>query len=163
MVWAALRLGPIAILLVAFALRFINLGQAQLYEDEAASWALASYPVGALLQHNVGKAYPPLYGLLVHGWILLFGDGEAAMRDPSAICGVVTVIVAWRWTKQALGRTAGLIYGVDLLGGFLGGLLGGVLFLPVLGLKETCWMVAMMKISSLLLFFIFTRIGGVQQ
>jgi spermidine synthase len=60
-------------------------------------------------------------------------------------------------TKGTIGRTAGLIYGVDLLGGFFGGLLGGVLFLPVLGLKETCFLMAIIKMSSFLLFFVFTR------
>jgi spermidine synthase len=39
-----------------------------------------------------------------------------------------------------LGHTAGLLYGADLLGGFLGGLFGGILLLPLLGLKESCFM-----------------------
>ena len=59
--------------------------------------------------------------------------------------------------KGTVGQTAGLIYGADLLGGFFGGLLGGVLFLPVLGLKETCLMMAMIKMSSFLLFLLFVR------
>ena len=50
-----------------------------------------------------------------------------------------------------LGRTAGLLYGADLLGGFFGGLLGGVLLLPILGLRDTCFMVALMKASSFLI------------
>ncbi len=60
--------------------------------------------------------------------------------------------------QGALGQTAGLLYGADLFGGFFGGLLGGVLFLPVLGLKETCLMMAMIKISSGLLFLLFIKI-----
>jgi spermidine synthase len=50
-----------------------------------------------------------------------------------------------------LGRTAGLLYGADLLGGFFGGLLGGVLLLPILGLKETSFTVALIKASSFLI------------
>jgi spermidine synthase len=57
-----------------------------------------------------------------------------------------------------LGTAAGLLYGADLLGGFLGGLFGGVLLLPILGLKESCLMMAMIKISSLALFLIFVRV-----
>jgi len=56
-----------------------------------------------------------------------------------------------------LGRTAGLLYGADLLGGFLGGLGGGILLLPILGLKESCFMMAMIKISSLALLLIFIK------
>ena len=58
----------------------------------------------------------------------------------------------------ALAATAGLLYGADLLGGFLGGLFGGVLLLPILGLKESCFMMAMIKISSLVLLLIFVKI-----
>ena len=58
---------------------------------------------------------------------------------------------------DTLGHTAGLLYGADLLGGFLGGLFGGVLLLPILGLKESCLMMAMIKISSAILFLFFIQ------
>jgi len=64
--------------------------------------------------------------------------------------------------EGALGQTAGWLYGADLFGGFLGGLLGGVLLLPVLGLKNTCFMMAMIKISSGLLFLLFIKIQKVK-
>ncbi len=57
-----------------------------------------------------------------------------------------------------LGHTAGLLYGADLLGGFLGGLGGGILLLPILGLKESCFMMALIKISSLVLLLIFIKV-----
>lgn len=60
--------------------------------------------------------------------------------------------------KGKLGQTAGLLYGADLFGGFFGGLLVGVFLLPLLGLKETCFMMALIKISSGILFFLFMKI-----
>ena len=60
--------------------------------------------------------------------------------------------------EGTLGHTAGLLYGADLLGGFLGGLFGGILLLPILGLKESCFMMAMIKISSLVLLLIFIKV-----
>ena len=60
--------------------------------------------------------------------------------------------------KGMFGETAGLIYGADLFGGFFGGLFGGVLLLPILGLKESCFMMAMIKASSFILFLLFTKI-----
>jgi spermidine synthase len=60
--------------------------------------------------------------------------------------------------ERLFGHTAGLLYGADLSGGFLGGLLGGILLLPILGLKESCFMMAMIKMSSLTLLLIFTKI-----
>jgi spermidine synthase len=59
---------------------------------------------------------------------------------------------------QSVARTAGVLYGADLLGGFFGGLFGGVLLLPILGLKESCFMMGMIKASSLVLFLIFMKI-----
>ena len=60
--------------------------------------------------------------------------------------------------KGMIGKTAGLLYAADLLGGFFGGLSGGILLLPILGLKETCFIIAMLKISSGLLFLLFLKI-----
>jgi spermidine synthase len=59
---------------------------------------------------------------------------------------------------QSVARTAAVLYGADLFGGFFGGLFGGVLLLPVLGLKESCFMIAMIKGSSFILFLLFTKI-----
>jgi len=59
--------------------------------------------------------------------------------------------------KGGVGETAGLLYGADLFGGFFGGLLGGVFFLPILGLKESCFMMTMIKGSSAILFLLFTK------
>jgi spermidine synthase len=60
--------------------------------------------------------------------------------------------------EGTLGQTAGLLYGADLFGGFFGGLFGGVILLPILGLKESCFMMAMIKASSFILFLLFTKI-----
>jgi spermidine synthase len=59
---------------------------------------------------------------------------------------------------ETLGQTAGLLYGADLLGGFFGGLFGGVLLLPILGLKESCFTMAIIKVSSFILFLLSTKI-----
>ena len=59
--------------------------------------------------------------------------------------------------EGSLGHTAGLLYGADLLGGYFGGLIGGVLLLPILGLKESCFILAMIKGSSFLFFLLFTK------
>jgi spermidine synthase len=59
---------------------------------------------------------------------------------------------------QSVARTAGLLYGADLLGAFFGGLFGGVLLLPILGLKESCFLIAMIKASSGILFISFVKL-----
>ena len=56
-------------------------------------------------------------------------------------------------SSPKLGTTAGMLYACDLMGGWVGGLVGGVFLLPVLGLTKTCWTLAALKLSSLVVFF----------
>lgn len=52
-------------------------------------------------------------------------------------------------------RSAGLLYGIDLLGGWAGGLIVAVVLLPVLGLVGTSLVVIMIKASSLVMLLAF--------
>jgi spermidine synthase len=58
--------------------------------------------------------------------------------------------------QNNIGATAGSLYSADLLGGWVAGILGGVVFLPILGLFNTCMVIVFIKLSSLLLL-IFPR------
>ncbi len=60
-------------------------------------------------------------------------------------------------SPDTLGSSAGLLYGADLLGGWLAGMLGGVVFLPILGLFKTCLVIVMLKMSGLIILFISKR------
>jgi spermidine synthase len=58
---------------------------------------------------------------------------------------------------ENLSRTAGLLYGSDLFGGWIGGIMGGVVLLPVLGLLKTCAIVVILKISSFIIIAASTK------
>ena len=47
------------------------------------------------------------------------------------------------------GRVAGSLYGADLVGGCLGALLGAVLFVPVLGIPQTCAAILLVGLAGL--------------
>jgi len=53
-------------------------------------------------------------------------------------------------------HTAGLLYGADLVGGYFGGLIGGVVLLPILGLWNSCLILAAIKASSLILNLLYS-------
>ncbi len=53
--------------------------------------------------------------------------------------------------KGEVGETAGTLYFADLLGAWLGGMFGSIMLLPILGLFNTCLLVALFKFSSFLL------------
>jgi spermidine synthase len=96
-------------------------------------------------------------------YVLLF----ATFLTMSFLCGVLVglqfplaskIYLASRTEEGRFSQTAGLLYGADLLGGFFGGLFGGVLLLPILGLKDACFTVAIIKMSSFLLLIVFMKV-----
>jgi spermidine synthase len=111
--------------------------------------------VFSISSHHLEKeaVYLVLYGVF---FIMSFLSGASiGLQFPLAS----KIYLSLFMREQSVARTAGLLYGADLLGGFFGGLFGGVLLLPILGLKETCFLVGMIKASSLVLFFIFIKIN----
>ena len=56
--------------------------------------------------------------------------------------------------EEELGRMAGLTYGMDLLGSCLGALLAAIFFIPILGIAQTCWLIATVNLAVLALLII---------
>jgi len=56
--------------------------------------------------------------------------------------------------QTGVGRTAGLIYAVDLLGSFLGCLLVGLVFIPLVGIFQTFLIMALVNITAILPFVV---------
>jgi hypothetical protein len=105
-----LRLAPLAaIVLLGIVVRTAYLGEPQLFRDEAASWYLANLPLGALLGQSSHETFPPLYVLLLKGWMAALGDSEAALRSLSVVAGIGTLLVTWRWARDALGNAGALV------------------------------------------------------
>ncbi len=59
--------------LLAFALRLVQLGADSLWYDETVSVYLAGQPAADLIGHTARDIHPPLYYLLLRGWLLLAG------------------------------------------------------------------------------------------
>ena len=57
-------------------------------------------------------------------------------------------------TKGAASRVAGLIYGADLTGACFGALLSSVFLIPILGIPQTCYAVAMLALTGLVLLLL---------
>jgi uncharacterized membrane protein len=110
--WAGLCL----LLAAAAALRFYGLGHEPLWLDEAYSWWSARQPLGALASLvPTCDPEPPLYPLILKGWIALFGDGAAAVRGPTAVAGVLAVALLWgagRAISPAVGLVAAALFAV---------------------------------------------------
>ena len=90
---------PLALTLLAFAIRLYNLTYHSLWFDEAMSvhWARSSVPrILEVSMNLVEDRLPPLYYLSLHYWRVLAGDGEMAVRLPSVLLGTLLIPLVYR-------------------------------------------------------------------
>jgi spermidine synthase len=79
---------------------------------------------------------------LVFPLLALLAGGLGGMAFPLALALIPK--------KGNAGRAAGMLYGADLVGGCLGALAGAVFLIPVLGIPQTCAVLALITLAGLL-------------
>ncbi len=94
------------VLVVAVALRLLQLDHLSLWIDEAFSLSLSQKPLADLLPQR--EYNPPTYYLILHPWIRLAGDSASALRFPSVVFGTLAVLAIYRLGSELFGRRAGL-------------------------------------------------------
>lgn len=93
----------VGVVVVGVVLRLYN--RSNLWLDEALSVNIAQLPVGDLLDALRHDGHPPLYYLLLHYWMEVFGDGDVAVRLLSAVFGIACMPLAWIAGRRLAGRT----------------------------------------------------------
>ncbi len=94
-------LGLFLIVIAAHSLvKFGTLNQLELQGDEAFSVFYSQQSINELLQTLNNEANPPLYYLLLHFWIQLFGIGLVAVKSLNIIISIGTAIVLFKLTKK---------------------------------------------------------------
>ncbi len=63
-----------------------------------------------VVKGTLGDAHPPLFYLSEHGWMRLFGNGEAALRGLVVLVSLAALAVAYLLGQRVLGRRGGLIF-----------------------------------------------------
>ncbi|WP_207867058.1 glycosyltransferase family 39 protein [Pseudomonas sp. 58(2021)] len=104
----------IPILLLAAVVRFYDLTAAAIWGDEGSSLLLARYTLGGIWEHAAFDVHPPLYFMLLHGWVSLFGEGILSIRSLSALAGIATVGLGMCLVDRLATRRAAIIAGVLL-------------------------------------------------
>ncbi|HTT92939.1 MAG TPA: glycosyltransferase family 39 protein [Acidimicrobiales bacterium] len=90
---------------LALGLRWRTMG-ASYWGDEAIAIGIAAHPVGSLPHYLANDGSPPLYYVMLHFWMELFGRSGPATHALSMIAGLVAIPAAW-WSGQKLfGRRA---------------------------------------------------------
>jgi mannosyltransferase len=103
---------PVEVVVVALVavvagivLRFVT--SSPLWLDEALSVNIAELPLGDIPDALRRDGHPPLYYVLLHGWIGLFGSGDLAVRALSGIVAVLTLPLAYVAGCRRGGRLLG--------------------------------------------------------
>lgn len=86
-----------AIIVIALGLRLYGLGSESIWYDEGLSIGYARMDPGHMLEALSAKeVHPPLYYLVLHYWMSLFGDSEFSTRLLSVIFGVLAVFMVYK-------------------------------------------------------------------
>jgi mannosyltransferase len=98
------------ILSLGAMLRIVNLGSDSIWLDEAYSIQFAHLaPVQLLAETAASDVHPPLYYLLLHYWINLFGDSEASVRLLSVLFGLLAILMIYLVAARLFDRATALL------------------------------------------------------
>lgn len=95
-----------ALLVLALIVRFHGIGVPAIWYDEAFSVLLARHEPGQIWSITARDVHPPLYYLLLHYWMILWGDSAVAVRVLSAIADVGTVLLSVKLMSLVATRRA---------------------------------------------------------
>jgi mannosyltransferase len=103
------------IAVVAFGLVLRFWASSSLWLDEAQSVAIARLPLGQLFDALRQDGSPPLYYLLLHGWMAVFGTGDFAVRALSGVFSVAALPVVYLMGRRIAGHRVGAVAALFLL------------------------------------------------
>ena len=98
----ALTVAVAAVVVVGVALRFLT--SSHLWLDEALTVNIAKLPLSRIPDALRHDGSPPLYYLLLHWWIAVFGAGDIAVRALSAVFAIATLPLIWLAGQRLGGR-----------------------------------------------------------
>jgi 4-amino-4-deoxy-L-arabinose transferase-like glycosyltransferase len=103
--WALLGL----VVLIGLLLRGYQLGSESLWVDEGYTVKAALRTPGETLRTIGESINAPVYPLLMHEWIRWFGASETALRFPSVIFSVLTILLVHRLARLLFDEATGLL------------------------------------------------------
>src|SRR3954452_21895367 len=105
------RAVPLALALATAAALALRTGiiHSGYWIDEAITVGIASHPLGEIPRALRLDGSPPLFYLLLHGWMAVAGTGEAATRALPLAFALLAVPVSYWAGSAAFGRRAGAL------------------------------------------------------
>ena len=99
---AFLTVAVAAVVVAGIALRFLT--SSHLWLDEALTVNIARLPLSRIPDALRHDGSPPLYYVLLHWWIAVFGAGDVAVRALSATFAIATLPLIWLAGQRLGGR-----------------------------------------------------------
>lgn len=99
----------VLILLLSLSLRLYLIDAEGLWWDDAWGVWLSKQDLTSIALTTRRDEHPPLYYWFLHFWTAWAGDGEFALRLPSAFFGVLTVALLYSFGRRMSGRGVGLL------------------------------------------------------
>lgn len=96
----------LAILVLAAALRFWDIGAESYWLDESIMAGITAS--GEVTREEILGGRPPIYVLLGFAWNQVFGDSEGAVRSLSAVFGIASVFLVYLVGRQMADARVGL-------------------------------------------------------
>jgi uncharacterized membrane protein len=86
--------------------RIYHLGRESLWFDEGYTAWMTSHSPREIIRLIRADTAPPLYYLLLHGWTVLFGRSEIALRSLSTVSSILTLFIAIGLARRILRNPA---------------------------------------------------------
>jgi len=96
------------LLLLAAELRIYHLDYKSLSIDETIGAYYAKEPVPRIFIMTINDVHPPLFYLVHHAWIQVFGETESALRSISILFALVSLIVLYKVTQRLFSSSVAL-------------------------------------------------------
>jgi mannosyltransferase len=106
--------GGLLVLVLAVLTRLYGLTDAAIWGDEGSSLLMSRYTLDGIWAHAARDVHPPMYFMMLHGWIGLFTDGIFSIRSLSALPGVASVMLGMWLVRLIANPRAALLAGLML-------------------------------------------------
>ncbi len=97
------------ILILGLFLRIYDLGNESMWEDEVFSIRLANLGFFQIVGETSQDVHPPLYYMILHYWINLFGNSEFSTRFLSVIFGFFAIFMIYKVGSLIFDREVGIL------------------------------------------------------
>jgi len=104
-----IQVSLLLILILGLFLRLYHLGVPSLWFDELMTAGRIDYPIIQMVKNLFVSPFPPLYYVLMHLWVSIFGVSEITLRFPSLIFSVLSIFFIFKLAKELYDKEVGLI------------------------------------------------------